>query len=57
MRAVGGLPAYYVAPDGERFLFVKMAAGPTDVQGGSTMSRIIVVQHFDAKLKRLVPTE
>ena len=53
----GGLPTYHVAPDGERFLFVKMAAGRTDVQGGSTLSRIIVVQNWLEELKQRVPVK
>ena len=53
-----GWPAvrnYDVAPGGERFLFVKSVAGSPNVQGGSTPSRIIVVQNWSEELKRLVP--
>jgi serine/threonine-protein kinase len=43
---------YDVAPDGQRFLMLK-AAG-SDAAGAPT--QIVVVQHFDEELKRLVPT-
>ena len=42
---------YDVSPDGQRFLMIKP---PTD--GGAVAPALIVVQHFDEELKRLVPT-
>jgi eukaryotic-like serine/threonine-protein kinase len=51
----GGNPnrSYDVSPDGQRFLMIKAAsADPTAVP-----PNIIVVQHFDEELKRLVPTK
>ena len=45
--------SYDVSPDGQRFLMIKAAsADPTTVP-----PNIIVVQHFDEELKRLVPTK
>ena len=42
-----------VAADGQRFLMIKLAASdPT-----SAPPQIVVVQHFDEELKRLVPTK
>ena len=43
---------YDVSPDGQRFLMIK--APGTDV--GAAMPALIVVQHWDEELKRLVPT-
>jgi hypothetical protein len=43
---------YDVAPDGKRFLLVK----PMDA-GNSQPPQLVVVQHFDEMLKRLVPTK
>lgn len=37
-------------PDGQRFLVLKDAAGPN-----AAPTQLMVVQHFDALLKRLVP--
>ena len=54
-RAIRGIAVgrgYDVSPDGQRFLLIR-AAG-TEQAGGSPS--IIVVQHFDEELKRLVPS-
>jgi len=40
--------------DGQRFLMIK-AGGGTDQTAART--QLIVVQHFDEELKRLVPTK
>jgi hypothetical protein len=45
--------AYDVSPDGQRFLMIK-AAG-TDA--AAAPPALIVVQHWDGELKRLVPTK
>ena len=42
---------YDVSPDGQRFLVLKPASEPN-----APPPQIIVVQHFDEELKRLVPT-
>ena len=42
---------YDVSPDGERFLIVKPPAAPTE-----DPPQIVILQHFDQELKRLVPT-
>jgi hypothetical protein len=42
-----------VSPDGQQFLMVK-APG---TNGGLAPSALIVVQHWDEELKRLVPTK
>jgi hypothetical protein len=44
---------YDVAPDGKRFLMIKSAS--TDQ--GAALSSLVVVQHFDELLKRLVPVQ
>ena len=44
---------YDVSPDGQRFLMIK--APGTDV--GAARPALIVVQHWDEELKRLVPTK
>jgi hypothetical protein len=44
--------AYDISSDGQRFLMIKEGAG-TDQAAASP--QIIVVQHFDEELKRLVP--
>jgi serine/threonine-protein kinase len=50
----GGLQrSYDIAPDGQRFLMVK--EGQADAT--SPPPQIVVVQHFDEELKRLVPTK
>jgi len=52
VRPVGNVFRNYdIAPDGQRFLMMKAAAG----EGGAP--QIVVVQHFDEELKRLVPTK
>jgi hypothetical protein len=45
--------AYDVSPDGQRFLMIKAPA--TDA--GAAPPALIVVQHWDEELKRLVPTK
>ncbi|MGH9256945.1 MAG: hypothetical protein ACRD3C_20485 [Vicinamibacterales bacterium] len=42
---------YDISPDGQRFLMIKPAGG-----SGQTAATLVVVQHFDEELKRLVPT-
>jgi hypothetical protein len=42
---------YDIAPDGQRFLMIK--APGVDATGATP--QIIVIQHFDEELKRLVP--
>ncbi len=42
--------SYDVSPDGQRFLMLKPASDPN-----APPPQIIVVQHFDEELKRLVP--
>ena len=44
---------YDVSPDGERFLMIK----PLGLNQPATSANLIVVQHFDEELKRLVPTK
>jgi hypothetical protein len=44
---------YDIAPDGQRFLMLKPAG--SDATGPP--QQIVVVQHFDEELKRLVPTK
>jgi len=45
--------SYDIAANGQRFLMTKAAASdPTDAP-----PQIVVVQHFDEELKRLVPTK
>jgi len=48
-----GARAYDVSPDGQRFLMIK--APGTDA--GAAPPALIVVQHWDEELKRLVPTK
>jgi hypothetical protein len=43
---------YDVSPDGSRFLVVKPANEPN-----AQPPQLVVVQHFDEELKRLVPTK
>ena len=50
----GNFPRNYdVAADGQRFLMIKAAGNGAT----SAPPRIVVVQHFDEELKRLVPTK
>jgi hypothetical protein len=51
--AAGTLRNYDIAPDGQRFLMLK--AGGIDPT--RTPPQIVVVQHFDEELKRLVPAK
>jgi hypothetical protein len=44
--------SYDVSPDGQRFLMIKDSGADGTVASGS----IVVVQHWDQELKRLVPT-
>ena len=44
---------YDISPDGQRFLLIKEGGGSE--QAAAPIS-LIVVQHFDEELKRLVPT-
>jgi serine/threonine-protein kinase len=51
----GGYPArnYDIAPDDQRFLMMK----PTGGDATGTTPQIVVVQHFDEELRRLIPTK
>ena len=44
---------YDISPNGERLLLLK----PVGTDASSLPPPIIVVQHFDEELKRLVPTK
>jgi serine/threonine-protein kinase len=46
--------AYDVSPDGQRFLMIKEGGGSDQP---AAPPQLIVVQHFDEELKRLVPTK
>ena len=50
----GGFPArsYDIAPDGQRFLMIKLAGGSDQIAAPASL---IVVQHWVEELKRLVP--
>jgi serine/threonine-protein kinase len=48
-----GARTYDVSPDGKRFLMIKGPATDT----GATPPALILVQHWDEELKRLVPTK
>ena len=52
----GGNPGrtYDISPDGQRFLMIKEGGGSDQT---AAPPQIIVVQHFDEELKRLVPTK
>jgi hypothetical protein len=54
LRIPGGNFArtYDIAPDGRRFLMIKIAGAAA----GTAPLSIVVVQHFDEELKRFVPT-
>ena len=45
---------YDVSPDGQRFLMIKEAGGSDQT---ASPPQLVVVQHFDEMLKRLVPTK
>ena len=45
--------SYNVSPDGRRFLMIKAA----NADSTTVPPNIVVVQHFDEELKRLVPTK
>jgi hypothetical protein len=47
------LRTYDIAPDGRRFVMIKTGGA----EAGVVPPTIIVVQHFDEMLKRLVPTK
>jgi serine/threonine-protein kinase len=51
--APGGNPGrtYDISPDGQKFLFIKEA------DEGNASQSLVVIQHFDEELKRLVPTK
>jgi hypothetical protein len=51
----GGNPGrtYDISPDGQRFLLIKAGGG---AEQAAVPITLIVVQHFDEELKRLVPT-
>lgn len=55
MRIAGGnFPrSYDVTADGQRFLMIKAAGNDAT----SALPQIVVVQHFDEELKRLVPVK
>jgi hypothetical protein len=44
--------AYDVSPDNQKFLVTKPVSAPT-----AAPPQLVVVQHFDEELKRLVPTK
>jgi hypothetical protein len=44
---------YDVAPDGTRFLMIRQNEGSAE----PPITQIVVVQHFDQELKRLVPVK
>jgi hypothetical protein len=44
--------SYDVSPDGQRFLVAKAVSAPN-----APPPQLVVVQHFDEMLKRLVPTK
>jgi serine/threonine-protein kinase len=50
---IGSGRSYDVSPDGRRFLMIKAPGGETS----ATPPALIVVQHWDEELKRLVPTK
>jgi serine/threonine-protein kinase len=50
--ALAGGNAHYVSPDGEKFLMIKQIDGSAQT---AVPTRLVVVQHFDEELKRLVP--
>jgi serine/threonine-protein kinase len=54
VTATGGNPgrSYDISPDGQRFLLIKAGGGSDQADAPPS---IIVVQHFDEELKRLVP--
>ena len=52
----GVIPNYDVAHSGDRFLFLRPVVGATNAEGGSALSRIIVVQNWTEELKRMVPS-
>jgi serine/threonine-protein kinase len=56
LTAPGGNPGrtYDISPDGQRFLLIKEGGGSEQTAAPITL---IVVQHFDEELKRLVPTK
>ena len=50
-----GAQNYDVSVDGQRFLMIREAGSPN--QADAPPPQILVVQHFDEELKRLVPTK
>jgi len=55
ITAPGGNPgrSYDISPDGQRFLLLKAGDGSGQA---AAPTNLIVIQHFDEELKRLVPT-
>jgi hypothetical protein len=54
VRSGGNTPRNYdIAADGQRFLMIKSATSDST----DASPQIVVVQHFDEELKRLVPTK
>jgi serine/threonine-protein kinase len=50
----GNIPRNYdIAPDGQRFLMLK----PAESEVNSAPPQIVIIQHFDEELKRLVPSK
>ena len=45
---------YDIAPDGQRFLMIKPGGGSESTPEPTSL---VVVQHFDEELKRLLPVE
>ena len=43
---------YDIAPDGQRFLMIKPGGGSESTPAPTSL---VVVQHFDEELKRLLP--
>jgi hypothetical protein len=54
VSTTGNFPRNYdIAADGQRFLMIKAAGS----EATGTLPQIVVVQHFDEELKRLVPAK
>jgi hypothetical protein len=46
---------YDIAPDGRRFLMIKPSGGSASTPVATAPTSLVVVQHFDEELKRLLP--
>jgi len=46
---------YDIAPDGRRFLMIKASGGSESSPTSTEPRSLVVVQHFDEELKRLLP--